>query len=89
MVSARARALPTWVWDSGELPPSPLPRALTPASAPFGTQVTICLQFKPMRAMDGVARCARGLETRGNDGYGESSPEVRRRTALEGRAISK
>ena len=60
-----------------------------PPQAPFGTQVTICLQFKPIRTMDGGARCARGLETRGNDGFGESSPEVRRRTALESRAISK
>ena len=34
-----------------------------PGRAPFGTQVTIRLQFKPMRTMDGGARCARGLET--------------------------
>ena len=46
------------------------------------------LKFGPMRTMAGGARCARGLETRGNDGFGEGSPEVRRRTALVGRAIS-
>ena len=66
------------------------PLSPAPEAAPFGTQVTICLQFKPMRTMDGVARCARGLETRGNDGYGGAvTPEVRGRTALESRAISK
>ena len=43
------------------------------------------LDFKSMRATDGGGRYARGLETRGNDGYGESSPEVRERTALESR----
>ena len=63
--------------------------ALPRASATFDAHLTDRLNFKPMRAMDGGARCARGLETRGNDGYGESSPEVRSRTALEGRAISK
>jgi hypothetical protein len=59
-----------------------------PPRALFDTHLTIRLDFRPMGAMDGGARRARGLETRGNDGFGESSPEVRGRTALESRAIS-
>ena len=65
-------------------PLTALPRALTPAERLRSAhKSTNGLDFKPMCTMDAGARCARGLETRGNDGYGGAvTPEVRERTSL-------